>query len=221
MNKLVNYIGFLIFFIIIILAGNPFYIINEGQQVIITQFGKPVGKPIKEAGLHFKVPFIQKVNYFEKRILEWDGYPSQIPTKDKKYIWVDTTARWRIIDPLKFFQSVHDERGAHARLDDIIDAAVRDIITSYNLIEIVRSTNRIIEEADVKKSSQDKVLEKICFGREKITQEIIKKAKELVPKYGIELIDVRIKRINYIEDVRRKVYERMISSYVPNVFRKE
>ena len=130
--------------LVLILLGNPFYVIEEGTQAVITQFGEPIGDAVIKAGLHLKIPFIQKVNYFEKRILEWDGYPNQIPTKDKRYIWVDTTARWKISDPLKFFQSVYNERGAHARLDDIIDSAVRDAVTSQNLIEIVRSSNRII-----------------------------------------------------------------------------
>ena len=131
--------------VMLALVGTPFYVIREGQQVIITQFGEPIGGAVKEAGIHFKIPFIQKVNYFEKRILEWDGDPGQIPTKDKRYISLDTTARWKIVDPLKFFKSVNDERGAHAALDDIIDAAVRKSINTHNLISIVRSSNRILE----------------------------------------------------------------------------
>ena len=201
--------------LVIILFGNPFYILEEGKQVIITQFGEPIGKPIVKAGLHIKVPFIQYANYFEKRILEWDGHPNQIPTKDKKYIWIDTTARWRITDPLKFFQSVTNERGALTRLDDIIDSAVRDAVTSHNLIEIARTTNRVIdspglqqkEEAFIEKG----VLERIKLGRNLLRENIIKKARELVPQYGIELIDVRVKRINYVDEVKEKVYERMIA----------
>jgi len=215
MNKKLVAIVPAIIFIIIILAGNPFYVLYEGRQAIITQFGKPIGDPKTEAGLHIKVPFIQKVNYFEKRILEWDGYPTEIPTKDKKYIFVDTTARWRISDPLKFFQSVYNERGAHARLDDIVDAAVRDAVTSHNLISIVRSTNRIIKELEALKEGKEFIeegaLEEIRIGREEIRKEILVRAKELTPRYGIELIDVRIKRVNYIEEVRQKVYERMIA----------
>ncbi len=205
----------LIAIIAIILAGNPFYVVNEGEQVIITQFGQPIGKPVINAGLHLKIPFIQKVNKFEKRILAWDGYPNQIPTKDKKYIWVDTTARWKITDPLKFFQSVYDERGAQARLDDIIDSAVRDEVTSQNLVEIVRSSNRLIsaisqgteQEAFIEKGA----LEPITAGREKIRQQILVHAKELAPQYGIDIIDVQIKRVNYVQEVRDKVYERMIA----------
>ena len=205
-----------IIIIIIILAGNPFYVIQEGQQAVITQFGEPIGQPTTEAGLHLKIPFIQKVNYFEKRILEWDGYPNEIPTKDKRYIWIDTTARWRIIDALKFFKSVSNERGAQAILDGIIDAAVRDAITSQKSIEAIRSSNRIIEDRQLLRKEGEFIdegaLEKIKMGRNKVREEIVTKAREdLGPRYGIELIDVRIKRINYIEKVRRNVYERMIA----------
>jgi len=199
--------------VIVVLLGNPFYVLEEGRQAIITQFGEPIGDSIINSGLHLKIPFIQKVNYFEKRIMEWDGYPNQIPTKDKRYIWVDTTARWRINDPLKFFQSVYDERGGHARLDDIIDSAVRDAVTGQNLIEIVRSSNRLSQEKIISADSfmDTAVLEKITVGRDKIRKDILEKAKVLAPKYGIKLIDVRIKRINYVEEVRRKTYERMIA----------
>ena len=201
--------------LVLVLIGNPFYIIEEGKQAIVTQFGQPIGEAVTKAGLHIKIPFIQKITTFEKRMLEWDGYPTQIPTKDKRYIWVDTTARWKIQNPLKFFQSVYDERGAHARLDDIIDSAVRDAVTSQNLIELVRSTNKIVENlAKVEKGEEfidEGALATIKMGRDKIRKDILKKAKKLAPQYGIELIDVRIKRINYVEEVRRKVYERMIA----------
>lgn len=201
--------------LILIVIGNPFYIIEEGKQVIITQFGQPIGDAITEAGLHIKVPFIQKITTFEKRMLEWDGYPTQIPTKDKRYIWVDTTARWKIDNPLRFFQSVYDERGAHARLDDIVDSAVRDAVTSQNLIELVRSTNKIVENLEKIKKGEEFIdegaLATINIGRDTIRKDILKKAKKLAPQYGIQLIDVRIKRINYVEEVRRKVYERMIA----------
>ncbi|MBN2119990.1 MAG: protease modulator HflC [Candidatus Omnitrophica bacterium] len=211
-NKL-NLIALIIVFGILLLAGNPFFVVNEYEQAIITQFGKPIGEPIVKAGLHFKIPFIQKINLFDKRLLEWDGYPTQIPTKDKRYIWVDTTARWRIIDALKFFQSVYDERGGQARLDDIVDAAVRDLVTSNNLVEIVRASNRLLEEAEIpdKDFVEEAALEKISKGREQIRSDILKRAKELAPQYGIELVDLRIKRVNYVEEVRMKVYDRMIS----------
>lgn len=201
--------------IILILAGNPFYIVYENQQAVITQFGKPIGGAVTTAGLHLKIPFIQKVNYFDKRILEWDGYPTEIPTKDKKYIFVDTTARWRINDPLKYFQSVYNERGAQAKLDDIIDSAVRDAVTAHNLSNIVRSSNRILDELkqmeEEKEFIDEGAMEEIKVGREEIRVEILETARKLAPRYGVELIDVRIKKVNYIEAVRRKAYERMIA----------
>jgi membrane protease subunit HflC len=180
---------------------------------VITQFGKPVGESIKDAGLYFKIPFIQRVNYFEKRLLVWDGAPNQIPTKDKRYIWVDTTARWKIADPLKFLQSVISETGAHARLDDIIDSATRDAITAHSLIEVVRNSDRVLAVIKTQEAMQvtAEVIEKINVGREGLTRTILKQASKMVPQYGIELVDVRIKRINYVEEVRKKVYDRMIS----------
>jgi len=201
--------------IILILIGNPFYIIEEGKQAIITQFGQPIGEPVTSAGLHLKIPFIQKITAFEKRILEWDGYPNEIPTKDKRYIWIDTTARWKIVDALKFFKTVANERGAHAILDGIIDAAVRDAVTSQNSIEIVRSSNRLLRERKLRKEDEfidEGALATITMGREKIRKEIVEKAQgDLGTRYGIELVDVRIKRVNYIEKVRLNVYERMIA----------
>lgn len=190
------------------------YIIDETKQVVVTQFGEPVGDPIAKAGLHFKVPFIQQARFFEKRLLEWDGDPNQIPTRDKKYIWIDTTARWRISDALMFLQSVNNEIGAQARLDDIINAATRDVITSHLLVETVRNSNRIIEsvvEAGEDVIVTDEALETISVGREALEKMILDKSQVILPQYGIELIDVRIKRINYVEAVRRKVYERMIA----------
>jgi len=213
-NRITYFLILIIVVFIIFLIAQPFYILYEGRQAIITQFGKPI-RVVSKAGLHFKLPFIQKVNYFEKRILEWDGYPTQIPTKDKKYIWVDTTARWKISDPLKFFQSVYDERGGQARLDDVIDAAVRDVVTAHNLIEIVRSSNRLIEQLtslqEEKEFIEEGALEEVKVGRDKMREKVISIAKQLLPQYGIELIDVRIKRVNYVEEVRKKVYERMIA----------
>ncbi len=195
-------------------ASGALYTIDETQQVVITQFGKPIGRPITEAGLRFKLPFIQQANYFEKRILEWDGDPNQIPTKDKRYIWVDTTARWRIKDALKFLQSVSNEPGAHTKLDDVLDSATRDFIASHNLVEAVRNSNRIIEErVEVVEAGVGQVekLEKVKIGREELTRGILKTAALETPRYGIELIDVRIKRINYVSDVQTKVFDRMIS----------
>lgn len=212
-----------ILFIIIIISilviflglSGALYTISETQQVVVTQFGQPIGDPITQAGLHFKMPFVQQANYFDKWILEWDGEPNQIPTKDKKYISVDTTARWKIKDALKFLQSVGDERGGQARLDDIIDSATRDAITNHNLVEAVRNSNRIIEdtskETDDDSMGQVEEIEKIYYGRIALTRAILEEASKIVPQYGIELIDVRIKRINYVSDVQVKVFERMIS----------
>jgi membrane protease subunit HflC len=194
------------------LVLNSAYTVSETQQAVITQFGEPVGGPVKEAGLHWKTPFIQAVHYFEKRILEWDGYPSEIPTKDKKFIWVDVTARWRIVDPLKFLQTMRHEANAQSRLDDIIDGISRDYITRYEAPEIVRSSNRILElEMGEEDIATEETFEKIQVGRDAITRQILEQARKIVSDYGIELVDVRIKRINYIESVQRRVYERMIS----------
>jgi membrane protease subunit HflC len=201
----------IVLFVLIVLSDS-LYMVDMTEQVVITQFGDPVGDPITQPGLHIKIPFIQKVTSFEKRLLEWDGDPNQIPTKDKKYLWVNTYARWRIADPLKFLQSVHDEMGAQSRLDDIIDAATRDYITSHVLIEVVRNSNREMAVADTEMKLAEEILShQIQWGREEITREILKQASKTVPQYGIELIDVRIKHINYVEEVRIKVYERMIS----------
>jgi len=198
-----------VFFLALIVLSNTLYVVDMTEQIVVTQFGRPIGDPVTDPGLKVRVPFIQRVNVFEKRVMEWDGNPSQIPTKDKKYIWVDTFARWRITDPLKFMQSVSNEMGAHARLDDVIDAATRDLITSYDLIEVVRNTNRDMVGADDEEAVP--TTEPIEVGRELLTSEIFDRAADQLPRYGIELIDVRIKRINYVEEVRRKVYERMIS----------
>ena len=198
--------------IILITFANGFYTVAETEQVVITQFGKPVGKIIKTAGVHWKIPFVQDAHFFEKRILEWDGDPNQIPTKDKKYIWLDTTARWKISDPLRFLQSVGNESGAQGSLDDIVDAATRDVVSDHLLVEVVRNSNRPAGAADTElQQDSTKVLETIHFGREKITRMILSIADSLAPKFGIDIIDVRIKRINYVQDVRKKVYERMIS----------
>ncbi len=201
----------LIGFVILIVVSSSLYSVKMTEQVIITRFGKPIGKTIKKAGLHIKMPFVEKVNRFEKRLLEWDGDPNQIPTKDKKYIWVDTYARWKISDPLKYFQSVRNETGAQARLDDIIDAATRDAITEHLLIEVVRNSNRKMMMAESEMKLTEDVMAKIQYGREGITEQILNRASKMVPQYGIELVDVRIKHINYVEEVRKKVYERMIS----------
>ncbi|MFA5437206.1 MAG: protease modulator HflC [Candidatus Omnitrophota bacterium] len=194
-------------------ASGMLFIVDETKQVVITQFGKPVGKPITEAGLHFKTPFIQQAHYFERRLLEWDGDPNQIPTKDKKYIWVDTTARWKIVDALKFLQSIGNELSASSRLNDIINSATRDALTGNLLVEAVRDSNRILESKDLGEDAivSEEALEHIELGRQQLTRSILEKAKVLAPQYGIEIMDVRIKRINYVEEVRNKVYDRMIA----------
>ncbi len=198
--------------LLVLLAWSSIYTLTETEQAILTQFGRPVGEAIKSPGLHVKVPFVQVVHRFDKRWLEFDGDANQITTKDKKYIWVDTYARWRIQDPLRFFQAVQDERGGQTRLDDIVDGQTRNAVASYDLIEIVRSSNReyqVTEELEGIGAAE--AATKIVTGREKIAQEILKKAAEITPQFGIELVDVRFKRLNYVDTVQQKVFERMIS----------
>lgn len=205
---------------------NSFYILKEGRQAIVTEFGKPIGDPITKSGIQFKTPFIQDVRYIDKRILNWDGLPNQIPTKDKKYIKVDTTARWKIVDALKFIQTVQNERGAKARLDTILDGHTRDVISGHRLVEAVRDSNEILgiikEKKDLitqRKADGESILEeeiageieKIQVGREELSQMIVEKADLELKELGIQLIDVQLRRISYEESVERKVYERMIS----------
>ena len=188
------------------------YTLSETEQAILTQFGRPVGGVVKDPGLHLKVPFIQEVHRFDKRWLEYDGDPNEIPTKDKKYIWVDTYARWRIADPLRFFQAVRDERGGQSRLDDIVDGETRNAIASFDLIEVVRSTNRSFQVTeDLEGIGAAEAMAKVTSGRGGIARIILEKAARITPEFGIELVDVRFKRINYVESVQQKVFERMIS----------
>ncbi len=197
-------------FLALIIINSSTYTVKETNQAIITQFGKPVGDPKSEPGIHFKLPFIQDAHFFEKRFLEWDGDPNQVPTKDKRFIWVDTYARWRITDPLLFFQRLRDELGAKSRLDDILDGETRTAIANHLLVEVVRSENR--ESAvDVEAGGGAEALKSIEVGREKITREILKAAAARTDDLGIELLDLRFKRINYVEEVRVKVYDRMIT----------
>jgi membrane protease subunit HflC len=192
--------------------SSALFIVNETEQVVLTQFGKPVGKPITTPGLKMKVPFVQKVHAFEKRFLEWDGDPNQIPTKDKRFIWVDSYARWRITDPLLFFQRLHDERGAQSRLDDILDGETRNTIAKHELIDLVRSTNRpFVVAEDVAELSQPEEAERVEFGRDKLTEEVLQNARRRTGDLGIEILDFRIKQINYVDEVRQEVYARMIS----------
>ena len=205
-------LGILAFLLIIVLASS-IYKVSETNQVIITQFGEPKGGAVTAPGLHLKIPFIQKTNYFEKRWLEWDGDANQLPTKDKKYIWVDTYARWRIQDPLLYFQRVRDERGAQTRIDDIIDGQTRNAVANYDLNEIVRSSNRefeVTEESAIILDSQYQVAQ-IQVGREKIAQIILEESSKITPEFGIELKDVQIKRVNYVDEVQEDVFARMIA----------
>jgi membrane protease subunit HflC len=189
-----------------------FFIVDETQQVVITQFGRPVREPIKTPGIHFKVPFIQEARFFEKRYLEWNGDPNQVPTKDKRFILVDTYARWRITRPLLFFQRLRDERGAQSRLDDIIDGETRNAVASHDLVEIVRSTNREVQvDPDLSSEEQATSLEKVKVGRTGIMRQILKQVQKRTSDLGIEVVDVRFKRINYNETVRSTVYDRMIA----------
>jgi membrane protease subunit HflC len=193
------------------LVYNAAYIVDETEQVIITQFGRIVGTPKKDPGLKFKVPFIQRANYFAKNLLSWDGDPGQIPTLDKTFIWVDTFARWKITDPVKLFQTVNNQFNAIGKLNDIIDPAVRNFITSYSLIEAVRKSDRKLDEDSVSMEDAFRSYFAVTVGREKITEGILKQAQPKLAQFGIELVDVKIKRINYVEQVRKSVYARMIA----------
>ena len=199
--------------ILIIVFFNSAYVVNETDQVIITEFGKSIGDAKKEPGLRFKVPFIQKVNRFPKNLLEWDGETSQVNTLDKTFLLVDTFARWKIVDPLKFFQTVNNLSSAYSRLNDILDSAVRNLITSNSLIETVRMTNRELDtfEAGLDNVTDQSPLGDVKIGRQEITKAIIEQAKPKLEKFGIEIVDVKIKGLNYIEDVQQSVYARMIA----------
>jgi len=198
--------------VVILIGFASAYIVDETEQVVVTQFGKVVGKTKVEPGLYFKVPFIQNTTYFPKNLLEWDGDPGQIPTLDKTYIWVDTFARWRIVDAIKFFQTVNNTTSAQGRLDDIIDPAVRNLITENKLIETVRKSNRDLDTYEIGlEDIKERPSYKIQTGREEITNKILKQAQPKQQKFGIEIVDVKIKRINYVEQVRNSVYSRMIA----------
>ncbi|MFZ0449667.1 MAG: protease modulator HflC [Desulfatiglandaceae bacterium] len=189
------------------------FTVDETEQVVITQFGKLVGQPIKKPGLYFKIPIIQIATYFPKNLLNWDGEPGQVPTLDKTYIWVDTFALWKIVDPLKFFQTVNNLTGAQGRLDDIVGGSVRNLITSYPLIETVRDTNHHLQDLSVTIDQQNigGSLGKVAMGRQKITQAMLAQAQPKVEAFGIQLVDLKIKRVNYVESVRKSVYGRMIA----------
>ncbi len=187
------------------------YIVHEPEQVIITMFGEPIGQPVTEAGLHFKLPFFHKVHRFDRRFLEWDGDPTELTTRDKRFIFVDTFARWRITDPLLYFQRLQGERRAQSRLDDILDGETRNAIANHDLVEVVRTSNREPAQDDSNADGVQTTLDPIEFGREKIRQEILTSAQARTSDLGIEILDVQFKRINYVENVREKVYQRMIA----------
>lgn len=216
-----------------VVGRGAFFIVKESEQVLVTQFGKIVGEPIKKSGLYWKLPLIQDVRYFDKRILSWDGDPNQIPTKDKKYILVDTTARWRIVDPIRFAETVQNEAGARGRLDGILDGVTRDIISRHNLVEAVRNTNAILDRVNAKKEQvkgaapekapeevnellevEEEIsgeIEAIQVGRERLSDAILERARNELISLGVELIDVQLRRIAYEASVEMKVFSRMVS----------
>ena len=199
-------------FVLLLIALDGLYVVDETEQVIITQFGEPVGEPVTTPGLKFKTPMVQKAKYFDKRFLEWDGDRNQLPTRDKRFIFVDTYARWRITDPLQFFKRLRDERSAQSRLDDILDGETRNTIARHDLIEVVRTSNReftITQEFGV--DQLDESNETIEFGRAVLAAEVLAAAAERVSDLGIEVLDFRFKRINYVPGVRSEVFARMIS----------
>jgi len=230
MNKFVIFLIGIIAVCLVLIAS--LFKVEEGRQVVITQFGKPV-RVVTDPGLQIKIPFIQEVRPVDRRILSWDGSPTQIPTQEKTYIWVDTTARWKITDPLKFIQTVQDERGARPRLDAILDSSTRDIVSKNKLVEAVRNSNDIIDEIkaiekrrkeqlksddateiDIVMSEAEEIvgeIEEISFGREKLSSLILERAESELSDLGIKLIDVQIRRIEYVDEIKQKVYNRMIS----------
>jgi len=212
-NVLKIVIGILVLLVVLVVGGT-FFVVDETQQVVITQFGEPIGDAVITPGLKFKLPFIQKANYFDKRFLEWDGDPNQVPTRDKRFIHVDTYARWRITDPLKYFQRLRTEQGAQSRLDAILDGETRNVIANHDLIETVRISNRefaatevIAGEAAVAPVSR----ENIEKGRDQLAMEVLEAAQTRTADLGIEILDFRFKRLNYVEQVRTEVYARMVS----------
>jgi len=209
--------------IIIIIAGlNSMFILDETQQAIVTQFGKPVGEARTEPGLQFKAPFIHKVQYFDKRFLKWDGDPNQVPTQDKRFMHVDTYARWQIVDPLQFFIRLRDERSGQSRLDDILDGETRNAVASHELLDLVRSTNRTPEVYEDYLEELEH-LEEISVGREAIEARVLERANERTADLGIAVLDFRFKRMNYVTEVRERVYDRMISerNRIADQFRSE
>ena len=233
MKRVLIAVAALLGLIVLLSLFGAFYVVDETEQVVITQLGDPVGDAVDTPGLKVKVPLIQKANRFDKRFLEWDGDPNQLPTKDKRFIHVDTYARWRITDPLLFFQRLKDERGAQSRLDDILDGETRNTVAKHDLIEVVRSTNRelvldeelgeLVLDEEQREAAAETVEETIAFGRARLEEEILSVAQTRTSDLGIEILDFRFKRLNYIEDVRQEVYARMISERkrIAELFRSE
>ncbi len=208
----------------LLVVGNALYIIDETQQVVITQFGEPRGNAVTTPGLKLKIPFVQKVNYFDNRFLEWDGDPNEVPTRDKRFIHVDTYARWRITDPLKYFQRLRSEQGAQSRLDDILDGETRNVIANHDLIEVVRTSNRTFAVSEeIAGEAAPESMETIEQGRETLAKEVLRAAQTRTEDLGIEILDFQFKRLNYVEEVREEVYARMISerNRVAEQFRSE
>jgi membrane protease subunit HflC len=195
----------------LLLVFSSVYTLGETEQAILTQFGKPVGGVVSTPGLHVKVPFVQTLHVFDKRWLEYDGDPNEIPTRDKKYVWVDTYARWRVSDALRFFQAVRDERGGQSRLDDIVDGETRNAVASFDLIEVVRSSNRPFSKMEELEGIGSSEVATIATGRERIARRILERASKITPEFGVELVDVRFKRISYTESVQQSVFQRMIA----------
>ena len=214
MNNKLTYLLVAVFIVAAVIYSSAF-VVDETDQVVVTRFGKIIRKPITNPGLNFRLPFFDKVNKYPKNLLFWDGDPGQIPTLEKTYIWVDAFARWRITDPIKFKQTVDTVFNAQSRLDEIIDPAVRNAVTSYRLIETVRKSNRELDtyEVGIEKDDAENQRQpgKITTGREKIMLEILKEAQPKLDKFGIEVVDVKIKRVNYVDQVRKSVYDRMIA----------
>ena len=221
MKKRQIVIGILVVLLLIV-ANGTIYILDETNQAIVTQFGKPVGEPRTSPGLNFKLPLIQKVQFFDKRYLEWDGERNQVPTMDKKFIFVDSYARWQITNPLQFFIRLRDERSARSRLDDILDGETRNAIASHSLLDLVRSTNR---EPEITEDFMEAIeyLEDIGVGRAVIEKIVLEKANERTSDLGVRILDFRFKRMTYVDEVRDRVYDRMISerNRIADQFRSE
>jgi membrane protease subunit HflC len=213
MKKTLKIIGGIVVIVVIWVLASSLYVIDETEQVVITEFGKPVGEPITEPGLYFKKPLIQTTHFFDKRFLEWNGDRNQVPTKDKRFIWVDTYARWKIVDPLKFYQRVRNEAGGQSRLDDIIDGATRDAVANHQLIELVRATTEdreLLVDPELSDAEQAGI-ETVDVARTEIMSKMLEEVDQRTEDLGVKVIDVRFKRINYNEDVRQSVYQRMIA----------